>query len=367
MTEAAPEIANTDFEAAIARNKRNTVLLILALTLIAAVLGYVLGWAWGMLDAIWSLPPRALRQLTAGGVLADLFHLPPRREAVIGAFAMIAIGVGWGLITLYAGARILSAFIGARDADPANPLEKQFIDVVEEMAIAAGLPMPQPMVVDTPALNAFASGSSPDRAMVTATVGILQTCTREELQGVIGHEMSHVLDFDVRYATVVAAMAGVTVMLQHLLLNMAQWGTIPSGERRDDSGGARGLLTLVVLAVVLVFALIAPLAAKLVQLAISRQREYLADATSVKLTRNPVGLIHALQRLQQSDTAIAREDSPVSALCIAPVRSFYDNAFATHPPLEDRIARLQNLGGTAVPATTLPDAASPPLHHGPWG
>ncbi len=367
MAEAAPEIVNTDFEAAIARNKRNTVILIVVLTLIAAVLGYVLGWAWGMLDEIWSLPPRALRQLSAGSVLADLFHLPPRREALIGAVAMIAFGAGWGLITLYAGARILSAFIGARDADPANPLEKQFIDVVEEMAIAAGLPMPQPMVVDTPALNAFASGSSPNRAMVTATTGILQACSREELQGVIGHEMSHVLDFDVRYATVVAAMAGVTVMLQHLLLNMARWGAVPSGERRDDSGGARGLLTLVVLAVVLVFAVIAPLAAKLVQLAISRQREYLADATSVKLTRNPMGLIHALQRLQQSDTAIAREDSPVSALCIAPVRSFYDNAFATHPPLEDRIARLQNLGGMPVPPTTLPAEAVPPPHHGPWG
>jgi len=368
MAEAAPEIVNTDFEAAIARNKRNTVVLIAVLTLIAAVLGYVLGWAWGMLDVIWSLPPRALSRLTAGGVLADLLHLPPRREAVIGALAMIAFGVGWGLITLYAGARILSAFIGARDADPANPLEKQFIDIVEEMSIAAGLPMPRPMVVDTPALNAFASGSSPERAMVTATAGILQTCTRDELQGVIGHEMSHVLDFDVRYATVVAAMAGVTVMLQHLLLNMARWGSVPSGERRDDSGGVRGLLTLVVLAVVLVFALIAPLAAKLVQLAISRQREYLADATSVKLTRNPVGLIHALQRLQQSDTAIAREDSPISALCIAPVRSFYDNAFATHPPLEDRIGRLQNLGGMPVPPTTPPDqAAPPPPHHGPWG
>jgi heat shock protein HtpX len=366
MAEAAPEIVNTDFEAAIARNKRNTVILIAVLTLIAAVLGYVLGWAWGMLDEIWSLPPRVLRQLTAGAVLADLLHLPPRREAVIGVLAMIGIGVGWGLITLYAGARILSAFIGARDADPANPLEKQFIDVVEEMSIAAGLPMPRPMVVDTPALNAFASGSSPERAMVTATAGILQTCTREELQGVIGHEMSHVLDFDVRYATVVAAMAGVTVMLQHLLLNMARWGSVPSGERRDDSGGARGLLTLVVLAVVLVFALIAPLAAKLVQLAISRQREYLADATSVKLTRNPVGLIHALQRLQQSDTAIARADSPVSALCIAPVRSFYDNAFATHPPLEDRIARLQNLGGVAADASPPARSASEP-RHGPWG
>jgi heat shock protein HtpX len=383
MALAAPHIVNTDFEAAIARNKRNTVILIAVLTLIAALLGYVLGWAWGILNDIWSLPPYIVRQLSAGRVLADLLHLPPRREAIIGALIMIGVGIVWGLITLYAGARILSAFIGARDADPSDPAEKRFIDVVEEMAIAAGLPMPRPMVVDTPALNAFASGSSPERAMVTATTGILQACTREELQGVIGHEMSHVLDFDVRYATVVAAMAGVTVMLQHLLLDIVRWGDVPAGRSRDDSGGARGLLTLVVLAVVLVFAVIAPIAAKLVQLAISRQREYLADATSVKLTRNPVGLIHALQRLEQSDTAIARGASPVSALCIAPVREIFDNAFATHPPLEDRIERLQNLGGVAVapsaepqekedsrpplPPEPAPSPAPAPRGHGPWG
>lgn len=383
MSAPAPHVVNTDFEAAIARNKRNTVILIAVLTLIAGVLGYVLGWAWGILNDIWSLPPYAVRQLSAGTVLADLLHLPPRHSAIVGALLMVGVGVVWGLITLYAGARILSAFIGARDADPANPAEKRFIDVVEEMAIAAGLPMPRPMVVDTPALNAFASGSSPQSAMVTATSGILQTCTRDELQGVIGHEMSHVLDFDVRYATVVAAMAGVTVMLQHLLLDIARWGAVPSGGRRDESGGARGVLTLVVLAVVAVFAIIAPIAAKLVQLAISRQREYLADATSVKLTRNPVGLIHALQRLEQSDTAIARGASPVSALCIAPVREFFDNPFATHPPLEDRIERLQNLGGIAAgaaseqpeeegsPQPAAPEAAPPPpaapRGHGPWG
>jgi heat shock protein HtpX len=194
--------------------------------------------------------------------------------------------------------------------------------------------------------------------------------------------MSHIVDFDVRYATVVAAMAGVAVLVQHLLFDALRWASFSrgGGGRRDDSGGVRIALTLVVLMLVAVFAIIAPLAAKLVQLAISRQREYLADATSVKLTRDPVGLIHALERLQQSDTAMARGSSPVSALCIAPVRSTFENMFATHPPLEDRIARLRNLGGVSVPDEpppappppqdprwTGPPSSPAPPHHGPWG
>jgi heat shock protein HtpX len=385
MTDAAPLLVNTDFEAAIARNKRNTVILIAVLTLISAILGYVLGWAWGILNVIWTLPPDQVRELSAWTVLRDLVSLPPRPQALLGAAFMVAFGIVWGLITLYGGARILAAFVGSRPADPANPAEKRFLDVVAEMAVAAGLPRPEARVVDTPALNAFASGYDPEHAMITATSGIIEACTREELEGVIGHEMSHVADFDVRYATVVAAMAGVAVLVQHLLFDVLRWASWSSprgGGRRDDSGGLRIVLTLVVLALVAVFAIIAPLAAKLVQLAISRQREYLADATSVKLTRDPAGLIHALQRLQQSDTAMARGSSPVSALCIAPVRSSFENLFATHPPLDDRIARLRNLGGVAVPETPPPAApppaspshdprwtgpSSPPPHHGPWG
>jgi heat shock protein HtpX len=366
---AAPVLINTDFERAIARNKRNTLFLIYALTAISGVLGYVLGWAWGIINEIWTLPASQVARLTAGDILRDLVFGTPRPEAIIGALALIGFGIVWGLITLYMGASILSSFVGSRDADPNDPAERRFIDVVEEMAIAAGLPRPRPMVVETPALNAFASGYSPEHAMVTATSGILQACTREELQGVIGHEMSHVADYDVRYATVVAAMAGVVVLIQHVLLDIMRWTAWSGGPRerdRDGGGAARGALTLVVLLIVMVFAIAAPLAAKLVQLAISRQREYLADATSVKLTRNPVGLIHALQRLQQSDTALARPDSPVSALCIAPVRMSFENMFATHPPLEDRIQRLQNLGGVSVPSSPPPEEP-PPGHHGPWG
>ncbi|MFI4985798.1 MAG: M48 family metallopeptidase [Solirubrobacterales bacterium] len=378
---------NTDFQHSIARNKRNTVLLFVVLLAIAAVLGYVLGWGIAILNDIWSLPSEVVQRMTVWSVLRDLFG-PPRPEALQGAVLVSGAGLIWGLVTLFAGAHILAAFAGARPANPENASERRFIDVVEEMAIAAGVPPPRAMVVETPALNAFASGYSPARAMITATTGILEACTREELQGVVGHEMGHVADYDVRYTTVVAAMAGVIVLVAHLLGDIARWsfgwggpGRFRGGGKSDGAGAVRLALTLVVLVLLAVTLIAAPLAARLVQMAISRQREYLADASSAKLTRNPVGLIHALERLAQSDTALARKDSPVAALCIAePKDKSLAGLFSTHPPIPERIARLRNLGGIAsapergsVPeagAATAADAAPPAdeaPHKGPWG
>jgi heat shock protein HtpX len=389
MADASATLYNTDFRAAIARNKRNTVILFVVLLLISAIVGYVLGWAIAILELIWNVPPAELSQLSAGAVLLDLFG-PPRPSALLGAAIVTGAGLIWGLITLSSGAEILASFAGARDANPNDPLERQFINVVAEMAIAAGLGPPRAMVIDTPALNAFASGSSPKHAMVTATTGILQACTREEIQAVIGHEMGHVAEYDVRYTTVVAAMAGVIVLLAHFLGNIAQysfgWGGYGYGgygyrSRSRDEGGAGGIriaLTLVVVVVLVVLLIVAPLASKLVQMAISRQREYLADVSSAKLTRNPVGLIHALQRLEASDTNVAPSNSPVSALCIAaPKGAWFSGLFSTHPPIPDRIARLRNLGGAAVsdtdPLPPLPPRAvaqdvppAEPHRHGPW-
>ena len=368
MTGAAAALYNTDFQKAIQRNKDNTLLLLEMLVVTSTVLGYVVGWAAGILHDIWSMPGDRVAQLSLGWVLRDLVAMPPRLSALIGMAALVGAGLGWALVTLYAGARILAAFVGARPADPTNPAERVLIDVIEEMAIAAGLPPPRAMVVDTPALNAFASGASPERAIITATAGLLRACTREELQGVIGHEMSHIADYDVRYATVVAAVAGVAVLVSHLLRDMARlWS--PRGGRAVSGGAARLALTLGVLVVVALVSVAAAIASRLVQLAISRQREYLADATSVKLTRNPTGLIQALQRLEHSDTALARADSPVSALCIAPPTGLASSELmSTHPPLEERIARLRNLGGGAT-APEAPVAAAAPANatpHGPW-
>jgi heat shock protein HtpX len=390
MSDASATLYNTDFRAAIARNKRNTVILFVVLLLISAIVGYVLGWAVAIIELIWNLPPEQVSQLSAGAVLLDLFG-PPRPGALLGAAIVTGAGLIWGLITLSSGAEILASFAGARDANPDDPLERQFINVVAEMAIAAGVEAPRAMVIDTPALNAFASGSSPKHAMITATTGILQACTRQELQAVIGHEMGHVAEYDVRYTTVVAAMAGVIVLLAHFLGNIARysfgWGGYGYGgygyrqsrsREEGGAGGARLLLTLVVVAVLVVLLIVAPLASKLVQMAISRQREYLADASSAKLTRNPVGLIHALQRLEAGNTNVAPSNSPVSALCIAaPKGAWFSGLFSTHPPIPDRIARLRNLGGVAV-SESEPLPASPPRppvqdmpavephQHGPW-
>jgi heat shock protein HtpX len=405
MSDASATLYNTDFRAAIARNKRNTVILFVVLLLISAIVGYVLGWAVAIIELIWNLPPEQVSQLSAGAVLLDLFG-PPRPGALLGAAIVTGAGLIWGLITLSSGAEILASFAGARDANPNDPLERQFINVVAEMAIAAGVEAPRAMLIDTPALNAFASGSSPKHAMITATTGILQACTRQELQAVIGHEMGHVAEYDVRYTTVVAAMAGVIVLLAHFLGNIARysfgWGGYGYGgygyrqsrsREEGGAGGARLLLTLVVVAVLVVLLIVAPLASKLVQMAISRQREYLADASSARLTRNPTGLIHALQRLEAGDTNVAPSNSPVSALCIAaPKGAWFSGLFSTHPPIPDRIARLRNLGGIAVreteappepfphpPAQDVPEAEThrqgpwdrganpPPPGKGPWG
>lgn len=405
MADASATLYNTDFRRAIARNQRNTVILFVVLLLISAIVGYVLGWGYAVIQLIWSLPADEVSRLSAGSVLADLFG-PPRPGALLGAAIVAGAGFIWGLITLSSGAEILASFAGARDANPNDPHERQLIDVVAEMAIAAGLSPPRAMVIETPALNAFASGSSPKRAMITATTGILQACTREELQAVVGHEMGHVAEYDVRYTTVVAAMAGVIVLLAHFLGNVFYWsmgwgggwggygyggyGYRPARSREDGgASGARIALTLVVVVLLVVLLIVAPLASKLVQMAISRQREYLADVSSAKLTRNPVGLIHALQRLDASDTNIARSDSPVSALCIAaPKGAWLSGLFSTHPPIPDRIARLRNLGGVAVTETPTPspppaaaselpeveshpqgpwDTSAPPPNKGPWG
>ena len=334
-------LLSTDFEAAIARSQRRTVVLFLVLLLISAALGYVLGWGIAILTLVGSMPPAAAKGLTVGGVLLDLLG-PPRPAALIGLAIMLLAGNLWGLITLVAGSRIVNAFAGAREANPNDPVERRLIDVIEEMAIAAGLPAPRAMVIPTPALNAFATGSSPSRAAITATTGLLEACTRDELQGVIGHEMGHVADYDVLYTTIVAAMVGLMTFVAHGLRDIVRWslnwGPSPGYSSRSGSdGGSDGggrqrlLITGVVVVFLVIVAAVAFIASRLVQMAISRQREYLADATSAKLTRNPIGLIHALERLQQADTNIARSNSPVSALCIAEPEAGVAQPAGFHP------------------------------------
>ena len=215
----------------------------------------------------------------------------------------------------------------------------QLWNVVEELAIAGGTPMPRVFLIEDDALNAFATGRDPSRASVAVTRGLLEKLTREELQGVMAHEMSHVRNYDIRFAMLMAVMVGMVVFLCDVFLRSLFWG----GRRRrgNDKGNAVALVFALVLAV------LAPFFAILIQLAVSRQREYLADASAAELTRNPQGLISALEKLSSDPAELEVANRGTQHLFIVnPLkgkRQGRDSLFSTHPSLESRIERLRGL------------------------
>jgi len=214
------------------------------------------------------------------------------------------------------------------------------------LRVAAGVPMPKLMVMDTDALNAFATGTSTHNAAIVATRGLLATLNRDELQGVIGHEMGHIANLDTRYMTIVGVTVGLIALVADMILRTLQWGSFNRGSDSDKKGNSGGGILIVVLIVVAIFA---PLAAKAVQLAVSRQREYLADATSVQFTRNPQGLISALTKIDAAAKPFPGVSNATQHLFIVnPVQkitALTSALMATHPETADRIARLRNLGG----------------------
>ncbi len=329
-------LARTDFYAAIQRNERNTFWLCLVMLLIGAGLGYVLGWAAEFIQR--------------GGPGRDAVSSPwelfiaPSAWGLGAAGAMTLLSVIWILIALLFGDRILLGMTGAEEVTAEE--EAQLHNVVEEMAIAAGLPKPRVFVIETPALNAFAAGLKPEKSAVAVTRGLLDKLQRRELQGVVAHEMGHIANNDVLYATAVGVVVGLIALVTDTVLRGFRYGRLGGSRRRGGGkgGGAMGLVLLVVLVV----AILAPLAAKLVQMAISREREYLADATAVRLTRSPLGLIGALEKIDGSSERFEGANRAVQHLFIAnPLRKFSERSkamFSTHPPMPERIARLRNLG-----------------------
>ena len=235
----------------------------------------------------------------------------------------------------------------ATDADRLKLTQLQ--NVVDEMAIASGLPRPKVYVVPDADPNAFATGRDPAHASLAVTRGLLDALDREELQGVVAHEMSHIRNFDIRVMTIVAALVGAVALLADWARRGMMWGGGRRRDRDDDRGG--GAAGIILFAVWLIAILIAPLLAQLLAMMVSRRREYLADASGAELTRNPLGLARALEKIESAAAPTAAVNRGTAHLCIAdPLgRSInvregaWANLFASHPPMAARIAALEEM------------------------
>jgi len=309
-------MAEVTFYAQQAANRRNSVLLALAVVVLLGLLGFAIGYA-----------------LTGDAVGA------------IGA-VVVAVVIGFlaAIGSYFAGDKLVLAASGAKEVDETTA--PQLMNIVREMTIAANVPMPKVFLIDDSAPNAFATGRDPKHASIAITTGLLQKLDREELQGVIGHELAHVRNLDIRFSLLVGVMVGSIALLADFFLRFTFWGG--GGRSRDRSSGGGGLQVIMfVLAIVL--AVLAPIAARLVQLAVSRQREYLADASSVELTRNPSGLERALAKIATDKEVLEVANRATQHLYFTnPIKKFEERSssmFATHPAIVDRINRLRALTG----------------------
>jgi heat shock protein HtpX len=319
------------FRDLIAANKRASFWLVVGFCLFVAVVAACFGVAflyWSTGSASWAE--------VRGGIITGL----------------IAAGISFGIASLsyFAGDSMVLGVSGARPLQPGEDPELQ--NVVEEMAIAAGVPVPAIYIMEDSALNAFATGRDPKHASVAITTGLRERLTRDELQGVIAHEIAHVRNYDIRLMLLLATLIGTIVMLSDFfwraLRTGAHWGSSgryrSSGSSKKDGAGAI-VAVMVILAVVL--SIIAPILAQLIQLAVSRQREYLADASAVELTRNPLGLADALRKLERDTEPLEAANRGTAHLFIVnPIKKFSDRSatmFASHPPIEERIRRLESL------------------------
>ena len=242
------------------------------------------------------------------------------------------------LYSFNAGDKMVLRVSGAEPADPRQ--YQQLHNLVEALAIGDGIPKPDVYVINDPAPNAFATGISPQRASITFTTGILATMNREELEGVAGHEMSHIKNHDIRLLLVVTTMIGLAALLASILWRSAFFA---GGGR----GGRGNQLVLVIFAAGLLLAIVGFIFGPLIRLALSRRRESLADVSGVELTRNPAGLLSALKKLQQNDQPFKNMNHAVAAMCIDdPLQhheAWYHRLYDTHPPIEQRIAALEKI------------------------
>jgi len=286
--------------------------------------------------------------LGADGVLYGAGVTPGLPIATLGAVCLGGFSAWW---SLHGGDQAVLESTHAVPLDPSDPRQRVLDNVVEEIAIAGGLPKPAVFVIPDSDPNAFATGSGPERASIAVTRGLLEKLDRDELQGVVAHELSHVKNYDVRLMTVVAALAGTILLLSDWSRRGLWWGG--RSRNSDRGGGAAGAVFAVVW---LVSIILAPIIAQIVSLAVSRQREYLADASGAELTRNPLGLASALQKIEDAVEPTPSIKQGIAHLCIEDPRGrvieqkrgLIADLFATHPPIEDRIAKLREMAYQAA-------------------
>jgi heat shock protein HtpX len=301
----------------IGENRRNSFLLAAVVVVLLGALGLTIGWA----------------------VTGD------PRAAVPSLIGAIIIGVLASLGSYYLGDSLVLTVSGAKEVTQESA--PQLMNVVQEMAIAANVPMPKVYVIDDTAPNAFATGRDPQHASVAITTGLLEKLDREELQGVMGHELSHVRNYDIRFALLVGVLVGSIALLADFFLRFTFWGGARRSRRDGDSGGNG--LQAIFFVVAIVLAILAPIASRLVQLAVNRQREYLADASSVELTRNPHGIERALAKISADPEVLEVANRATQHMYFTnPIKKFEERSkglFSTHPATVDRINRLRKLTG----------------------
>jgi heat shock protein HtpX len=295
------------FQDQISSNKRNSIFLMLLVIGFLAFLGYFIGWFFG-------------------SDIAFLFFIFAIFIAIIQIF-----------FSYYYSDTIVLASVKAR---PATRQEHRYLmNLIEGLSIASGLPKPRVYVIESEDINAFATGRDPEHAVIVVTTGALKKLNRSELEGVMAHEMSHIRNYDIRFATLVAVLVGIIAIVAQIALRSMWWGA--RGRDRESKGGA-GVIFLII---GLIFAILAPISAKLVQLAISRRREYLADASGVELTRYPKGLADALEKIKHENKGRIKTSDAVAHMFISnPMKKFSASGlFSTHPPIDDRIKRLKRM------------------------
>jgi len=289
----------------ISKNKFKSILLLLFFIAFLMIFGFIIGEA-----------------TASGGGIGGL--------GVAGIIAVV-----YGLIGYFFGSKIALATSGAKKIDRQNL--PQIYNIVENLCIAAGLPTPEIYIIDSQALNAFATGRDPEHSAIALTRGIIEKLESRELEGVIAHELSHIGNYDIRLAMLVVALVGAITILSDVFLRFTIHG-------RGGGGRKDGRVQLALILIAIALTLVAPLVAVLIQLAISRKREYLADASGALLTRNPNALASALEKISgHSDLAAASKGTAHLFISNPLKKGFVSTWFATHPPIEDRVSVLRQM------------------------